>query len=78
MDTISISNLSTPPARVQVLIRALMASGVRPEQIAVEMENRVSSRTIYRWLKGEHTAQQKSDMESLEKVATKYLGDKLH
>jgi IS30 family transposase len=59
---------STSSNRVQELVRALTAKGLKPEQIAAEMEHRVSARTIYRWLKGEHHPQQNADVMALEKV----------
>jgi transposase len=50
-------------------------AGLTPQKIAEEMGNRVSSRTIYRWAKGEHTPQQRTDIDELEKVAKKYSSE---
>lgn len=61
------------PGRATSLVNDLInIAGLSPQQIAEEMDNRVSSRTIYRWAKGEHTPQQSADLTALEKVATKY------
>jgi len=64
-----------PSGRATSLVNDLInIAGLTPQQIAEEMENRVSSRTIYRWAKGEHMPQQSADLTALEKVATKYAG----
>ena len=52
----------TPPApKAQEIVRQLMDSGLSAQQIADEMENRVSWRSIYRWAKGEHEPQQPAE-----------------
>ena len=64
-----------PPASSaaqQIVKRLMNECGLSALQIAEEMENRVSWRTIYRWAKGEHMPQQSADLLALEKVATKY------
>lgn len=68
----------TPPnTKAQELVRRLMAeTGLSPQQIADEMDNRVSWRTIYRWAKGEHAPQQPADMTALQKVADRHLSEK--
>jgi hypothetical protein len=61
------------PSRATSLVNDLInIAGLTPQQIAEEMDNRVSSRTIYRWAKGEHMPQQSTDLVALEKVAVKY------
>ena len=69
--------IPTPPApKAQEIVRRLMDNGLTAQQIADEMENRVSWRSIYRWAKGEHEPQQPADMVALQKVADKYLAAK--
>jgi hypothetical protein len=64
---------SSISGRAHALVNDLInIAGLSPQQIADEMDNRVSSRTIYRWAKGEHMPQQSADLTALEKVATKY------
>jgi hypothetical protein len=63
---------NTSPNRAQELVKHLMECGLSPHQIAEEMDNRVSWRSIYRWAKGEHAPQQPADMAALERVAAKY------
>jgi len=66
--------IPTPQApKAQEIVRRLMDSGLSAQQIADEMENRVSWRSIYRWAKGEHEPQQPADMIALQKVADKHL-----
>ena len=68
-----------PPASspAQAIVKRLMNEcGLSALQIAEEMENRVSWRTIYRWAKGEHTPQQPADLKALQKVADKHLPEK--
>jgi DNA-binding transcriptional regulator YiaG len=51
---------------VRDLVRKLMDTAkMTPQEIAEELENRVSSRTIYRWAKGESEPQQRSDVDAL-------------
>jgi IS30 family transposase len=59
---------------VQEIVAALIEQAkMSPQEIAEAMENRVSSRTIYRWWKGESTPQQTSDIEKLNEVAKEKL-----
>ena len=51
------------------LVLKLQAAGHSPADIASKLNGRVSSRTIYRWAKGEHAPQQRSDLIALEKLA---------
>lgn len=62
-------------SRAQQLVKQLMERGLSPHQIAEEMDNRVSWRSIYRWAKGEHAPQQPADMAALERVAAKYTAE---
>lgn len=56
-------------ARARELVLQLQAAGHSPSDIAEKLNGRVSSRTIYRWAKGEHAPQQRSDLIALEKLA---------
>jgi len=51
------------------LVLKLQAAGHSPSDIADKLNGRVSSRTIYRWAKGEHAPQQRSDLIALEELA---------
>jgi len=62
----------TTANRAQELVKQLLERGLTPHQIAEEMENRVSWRSIYRWAKGEHEPQQPAAMKALEAVAARY------
>ena len=55
--------------RARELVLQLQAAGHSPSDIAEKLNNRVSSRTIYRWAKGEHAPQQRSDLVALERLA---------
>lgn len=66
----------TTANRAQELVKQLLERGLTPHQIAEEMENRVSWRSIYRWAKGEHEPQQPADMLALQRVADKHLSAK--
>jgi hypothetical protein len=55
--------------RARKLVLQLQAAGHSPIDIAEKLNNRVSSRTIYRWAKGEHAPQQRSDLAALERLA---------
>ena len=65
----------TTGSKAQQLVKQLMERGLSPHQIAEEMDNRVSWRSIYRWAKGEHEPQQPADMQALERVAAKYAAE---
>ena len=41
------------PSTATMLVKALVAAGLTPEEIAKRSGNRVSRRTIYRWIKGD-------------------------
>jgi transposase len=67
-------DIPTPPSpKAKEIVRRLMENGLSAQQIADEMDNRVSWRTIYRWAKGEHEPQQPADMTALQRVADKHL-----
>ncbi len=55
--------------RARELVLKLQAAGHTPTQIAEKLGDRVSARTIYRWAKGEHAPQQRSDLRALEALA---------
>lgn len=55
--------------KARELVLKLQAAGHSPADIASKLNGRVSSRTIYRWAKGEHAPQQRSDLIALEKLA---------
>jgi transposase len=55
--------------RARELVLRLQSAGHTPNEIAEKLNNRVSSRTIYRWAKGEHAPQQRSDLVALERLA---------
>lgn len=55
--------------RARTLVLKLQAAGHSPSEIAEKLNGRVSSRTIYRWAKGEHAPQQRSDLIALEQLA---------
>jgi hypothetical protein len=50
---------------VQDLISTLSLKGMTPQDIAAALEDRVSSRTIYRWAKGASIPQRRSDYAAL-------------
>ena len=50
---------------VQGLITTLTDRGMTPQDIAAAMDDRVSSRTIYRWANGESIPQRRSDYAAL-------------
>ena len=56
-------------ARARELVLQLQAAGMNPTDISEKLNGRVSSRTIYRWAKGEHAPQQRSDLIALEQLA---------
>jgi|APGre2960657404_1045060.scaffolds.fasta_scaffold401441_1 hypothetical protein len=69
-------NESAAPTAQEITKRLMSECGLSAQQIAEEMDNRVSWRTIYRWAKGEHEPQQPADMTALQRVAAKHLGAK--
>lgn len=72
METNPLASLSAQ----EISKRLMNECGLSAQQIAEEMDNRVSWRTIYRWAKGEHEPQQPADMTALQRVAEKHLGAK--
>jgi hypothetical protein len=56
---------------IKGIINGLMSSGLSAPDIAEGLDRRVSTRTIYRWAKGESEPQQMSDVDALKKLATK-------
>ena len=65
-------NDATAPTAQEITKRLMNECGLSAQQIAEEMDNRVSWRTIYRWAKGEHEPQQPAAMKALEAVAARY------
>jgi transposase-like protein len=55
--------------QAQALVRALMDSGMSPEEIARALDNRVSWRSVYRWKKGDHRPQRPGDLVALYELA---------
>lgn len=52
---------------VKEMVRRLVEdAGMSPQEISEAMENRVSSRTIYRWGKGESIPGNSYDLEALQ------------
>lgn len=63
---------TSPPsysARARTLVQRLIASGLSPVSISDALEARVSSRTVYRWAKGDSAPQRASDLVALERLA---------
>jgi transposase len=58
-----------PTQEARRLVQALMDKGLSAYDIAEKLDQRVSSRTVYRWAKGESTPQQSSDLERLRSIA---------
>ena len=52
------------------LVERLRAAGYSPQQVARLMPGRVSSRTVYRWWKGDTLPQRASDMDELRRLVT--------
>jgi hypothetical protein len=51
------------------LLHQLFSKGHTPETISAALSGRVSVRTVYRWKKGEHQPQNKTDLEALRELA---------
>ena len=51
------------------LLQTLFARGHTPDSISAALGGRVSARTVYRWKKGEHQPQNKTDLEALRSLA---------
>lgn len=58
-----------PTQEARRLVQALMDKGLSAYDIAEKLDQRVSSRTVYRWAKGESTPQQSSDLDRLRSIA---------
>jgi len=56
-------------ARARELVQTLLAAGYTHASIAVALGDRVSSRTVYRWAKGENAPQRRADLVALEHLA---------
>jgi hypothetical protein len=50
------------------LVLALMQQGMSVQAVARLLDGRVSSRTVYRWSKGQCVPQQSSDLEALRRL----------
>jgi hypothetical protein len=59
----------TPEAKALVL-RLQNEAKMTPQDISAALASRVSSRTIYRWAKGESAPQQSSDFKALEALVS--------
>tara|TARA_Y100000310_G_scaffold115743_1_gene114343 strand:+ start:5032 stop:5259 length:228 start_codon:yes stop_codon:yes gene_type:complete len=56
--------------KIQSLVRKLIERGMTPASISEGMDYRVSSRTVYRWAKGDCVPQNKRNREVLEKLVS--------
>jgi transcriptional regulator with XRE-family HTH domain len=56
-------------SRARTLVQTLLASGLTHAAIAEALGGRISSRTVYRWAKGESAPQRRSDLIALEHLA---------
>lgn len=59
--------MDTTPNLVE-LLKQLQAHGHTPETIAEALQGRVVARTVYRWRKGEHLPQNKTDLAALREL----------
>ena len=50
-------------------MQRLIASGLSPVSISDALEARVSSRTVYRWARGDSAPQRRTDLVALERLA---------
>jgi len=57
--------------RAQKALRKLTACGYSPHDISEQLEDRISWRTLYRWLNAEKNPKRKSDVIALEKLVTR-------
>lgn len=60
--------------KVQDILSQLTRKGYTHEQIATGM-GVVSARSVYRWARGEHLPQRRSDIVALESFAARVLGE---
>lgn len=58
------------------LVQQLLARGMTYIQIAGALGDRVSSRTVYRWAKGENAPQRRADLIALEHLVNTSRGNK--
>ena len=57
------------PSTAAGLVRALMDAGLTPDDIAKRSGNRVSRRTIYRWIKGDvSNPKQEQNLKALKRL----------
>lgn len=56
-------------AKTKDLVASLLAKGMTHASIAEALGGRVTSRTIYRWAKGETSPQRRSDLIALEQLS---------
>ena len=68
--------MKTEYTDVKLMVSELISAGLTPQQISEEMDNRVSSRTIYRWAKGDSVPQNESDVEALGDLVGRMKGGK--
>ena len=62
-------SVSEKPKTAGELVQALLDVGLTPDEIAKRSGNRVSRRTIYRWLKGEvGTPKQEQNLKALKRL----------
>lgn len=59
--------------RVQKALKRLSNHGYSPQDLCVmpDLEDRISWRTLYRWINGERTPKRRSDVVAIEKLAEK-------
>lgn len=56
-----------------LVTRLMTEAELTPQRIAEELEHRVSSRTIYRWAKGESVPGNSHDLEALARLVDTFL-----
>jgi hypothetical protein len=56
-------------ARARELVQVLLSAGLTHAGIAEKLGGRVSTRTVYRWAKGENAPQRRVDRIALEQLA---------
>lgn len=59
--------------RVQKALKRLSNHGYSPQDLCAmpDLEDRISWRTLYRWINGERTPKRRSDVVALERLAEK-------
>jgi IS30 family transposase len=58
----------------ELVTRLMERTGMTPIQVVEALDNRVSVRTVYRWLKGESEPGNKHDHEALRTLVTERCG----